>query len=79
MTHKPATEDYVPLFPWTGVLLIGLAVGHALAPRLDRLAPLARLPRGLATMDATVSSCTCSTSRFWSHCSRLATSVRRLA
>ena len=50
MTHKPATEDYVPLFPWTGVLLVGITVGHALAPRLDRLAPLARLPRGLATM-----------------------------
>ena len=50
MTHKPATEDYVPLFPWTGVLLVGIAVGHALARRLDRLAPLARLPRGLATM-----------------------------
>jgi uncharacterized membrane protein len=50
MTHKPATEDYVPLFPWTGVLLVGIAVGHALAPRLGRLAPLARLPRALATM-----------------------------
>jgi len=50
MTHKPAAEDYVPLFPWTGVLLVGIALGHALAPRLDRLAPLARLPRGLATM-----------------------------
>ena len=50
MTHKPATEDYVPLFPWTGVLLVGIAVGHALARRLDRLAPLARLPRRLATM-----------------------------
>ena len=50
MTHKPATEDYVPLFPWTGVLLVGIPLGHALAPRLDRLAPLARLPRGLATM-----------------------------
>lgn len=50
MTHRPATEDYVPLFPWTGVLLVGIAAGHALAPRLDRLAPLARLPRVLATM-----------------------------
>ena len=31
VTAKPHTEDYVPLFPWTGVLLIGIAGGHALA------------------------------------------------
>ena len=30
MTAKPRTEDYVPLFPWTGVLLLGIASGHAL-------------------------------------------------
>jgi len=30
MTGKPATEDYVPLFPWTGVVLLGVALGHAL-------------------------------------------------
>jgi len=28
MTHKPATEDYVPLFPWLGVVLGGIGVGH---------------------------------------------------
>ncbi len=30
MTAKPRTEDYVPLFPWFGVLLLGVAAGHAL-------------------------------------------------
>jgi len=24
MTHKPATEDYVPLIPWFGVVLLGM-------------------------------------------------------
>ncbi len=28
MTHKPFTEDYVPLVPWFGVLLCGLALGR---------------------------------------------------
>jgi uncharacterized membrane protein len=28
MTAKPTTEDYVPLFPWAGVLLCGVALGH---------------------------------------------------
>ena len=30
MTYKPPTEDYVPLFPWAGAMLIGIGVGHAL-------------------------------------------------
>lgn len=48
-TTKPVTEDYVPLFPWAGVLLAGVAAGHALV-RTDfrALAPLARLPRAVA-------------------------------
>lgn len=27
MTHKPFTEDYVPLLPWFGIVLIGLFLG----------------------------------------------------
>lgn len=30
MTHKPATEDYVPLFPWLAMVLFGIAIAHAL-------------------------------------------------
>ncbi len=30
MTHKPATEDYVPLIPWFGVVLIGIFAGQTL-------------------------------------------------
>ncbi len=28
VTHKPVTEDYVPLLPWLGVMLWGLAAGQ---------------------------------------------------
>ncbi|NHZ69840.1 MAG: DUF1624 domain-containing protein [Thermotogales bacterium] len=31
MTHKPRTEDYVPLLPWFGVVLLGLYSGPFLA------------------------------------------------
>jgi uncharacterized membrane protein len=30
MTHKPVTEDYVPLFPWFGVVLLGLFLGRSI-------------------------------------------------
>ena len=43
MTHKPATEDYVPLFPWLGVVLIGIAVGTWLSAKdFEPLRPVAR-------------------------------------
>ncbi|MDE2003983.1 MAG: DUF1624 domain-containing protein [Betaproteobacteria bacterium] len=49
MTAKPATEDYVPLFPWTGVLLLGTGLGHLLVrTRFAVLGPLERAPRLLA-------------------------------
>jgi uncharacterized membrane protein len=28
MTYKPASEDYVPLLPWFGILLWGIWLGH---------------------------------------------------
>ncbi len=49
--HKPPTEDYVPLFPWIGVVLIGLAGGVLWRSRdfaplhaLDRLRALVPAP-----------------------------------
>ncbi|HEV2220264.1 MAG TPA: heparan-alpha-glucosaminide N-acetyltransferase [Casimicrobiaceae bacterium] len=51
MTAKPATEDYVPLFPWTGVLLLGTGLGHLLVrTRFAVLAPLEHAPRLLALL-----------------------------
>ena len=46
MTAKPMTEDYVPLFPWAGVLLLGIAVGNRLLHvQFAPPAALGRLPR----------------------------------
>ena len=28
MTHKPITEDYVPMLPWLGVMMLGIIVGQ---------------------------------------------------
>lgn len=45
-TVKPRTEDYVPLFPWTGVMLVGIALGHALVRNGFRaVGPFGALPR----------------------------------
>ena len=34
MTHKPYTEDYVPVFPWIGMILIGIFLGKLLFERI---------------------------------------------
>lgn len=47
VTHKPVTEDYVPLLPWMGLMLLGFAVTRRW-PRLwqgSAPAPLAVLGR----------------------------------
>lgn len=47
-TTKPITEDYVPLFPWMGVMLVGVALGHLLTRNGFRaVAPFAGLPAAL--------------------------------
>lgn len=48
MTQKPVTEDYVPLFPWAGVLFLGLPLGHLLVrTRFAALRPLKSAPAAL--------------------------------
>ncbi len=49
VTHKPVTEDYVPLLPWLGVVWWGLAGGRWLLRRHPALLTGA-LPRALAPL-----------------------------
>lgn len=49
VTHKPYTEDYVPLLPWLGVLLLGVGAGQRL-PRAVLAAPVGAAGRVLALL-----------------------------
>jgi uncharacterized membrane protein len=50
-TQKPPTQDYVPLFPWLGVVLIGVALGDALVRlAFGPIAALGALPGSLRWM-----------------------------
>lgn len=48
-TRKPVTEDFVPLLPWLGVMLFGLASGLWLIRNQAALLAV-RLPAGLAPL-----------------------------
>ncbi len=52
VSHKPQTEDYVPLFPWLGVLWWGLAAGQWLLRQHPAwlTLPLPRPARALTTL-----------------------------
>lgn len=44
MTYEPRSNDYVPLLPWFGVFLIGMAFGRGLVFGRRAMAALGRLP-----------------------------------
>ena len=39
ITRKPATEDFVPILPWLGVMLAGLAIGRQQLAQVDGWLP----------------------------------------
>lgn len=51
-THKPRTEDHVPLMPWFGVMVLGLAAGRWLLAHRPAWLGAARVPalRALAVL-----------------------------
>ena len=49
VTHKPVTEDYVPLLPWLGVMLLGVGAARALPPAWLG-GPVGPVGRGLARL-----------------------------
>ncbi len=49
VTRKPVTQDWVPVFPWLGVVLWGVAFGSWLERRRPRAAT-AELPRAVRTL-----------------------------
>jgi uncharacterized membrane protein len=49
VTHKPVTEDYVPLLPWLGVMLLGVGAARAL-PQAWLGGPVGPVGRGLARL-----------------------------
>jgi len=51
VTHKPITEDYVPVLPWLGVMLWGLAAGRWMLARRAQVLHGA-LPSGLSALAA---------------------------
>lgn len=53
VSHKPATEDFVPLLPWLGVMLLGAAVGLVLQAKSRlAMASAAQLPADLRSVSA---------------------------
>jgi uncharacterized membrane protein len=52
VTHKPITEDFVPLLPWLGVMLLGLIAGRAFLARQRVADPVAPSPQLLAALSA---------------------------